>query len=228
MGDVNQLLFIRRHLSLLSGPFLEVGSKDYGSTQDVRSLVVGRGEYVGADLAPGPNVDVVLDFTDDFARVDQALGARRFGTIFCLSVLEHCEQPFRMADNLTRLLRPGARICVSAPFAWKFHAFPSDYWRFTPEGIKRLFPHLRFDPEHTTCAGALEGQFGPPDEDLGRISLGFKAHRRAAHPGRGLSAKLLSVLAWARVFPWLAGQRYILLPTNVMMIGTLEHASEHS
>lgn len=38
MGDLNQLSFVKSHQSVLRGPFLEVGSKDYGSTQDLRLL----------------------------------------------------------------------------------------------------------------------------------------------------------------------------------------------
>ncbi len=145
MGSINQLLFVKRHASELAGPFLEVGSKDYGNTQDLRSVFRGRGEYVGADIEAGPGVDVVLDFTRPFAEVDNQLAGRRFGTIFCLSVMEHCTQPFAMADNLTQLLLPGGKLCIAVPFAFQFHAYPSDYWRFTHEGIKILFPRLQFD-----------------------------------------------------------------------------------
>src|SRR5207248_659352 len=103
VGDINQYVWIEKGAANLEGPFLEVGSKNYGSTQDLRRLFSGRGKYVGVDMAAGNGVDVVLDLTRDFAEVDRALSGERFGSIFCLSVLEHCDQPFRMADNLTRL-----------------------------------------------------------------------------------------------------------------------------
>ena len=32
----------------------------------------------------------------------------------------------------------------SVPFVWRIHAYPSDYWRFTKEGVKLLFPRIRF------------------------------------------------------------------------------------
>ena len=91
-------------------------------------------DYLGVDMLEGRRVDKVVDFTHPFEEVDAAVEGRRFGTIICMSVLEHCDQPFLMAENITRLLVPGGSLVVSVPFVFKFHGFPSDYWRFTPEG----------------------------------------------------------------------------------------------
>lgn len=33
MGDMNQLLFAKSYVHLVKGPILEVGSRDYGTTQ---------------------------------------------------------------------------------------------------------------------------------------------------------------------------------------------------
>lgn len=35
-------------------------------------------------------------------------------------------------------------VFISVPFCWKIHGYPSDYWRFTPEAIKVLFPEIKF------------------------------------------------------------------------------------
>ena len=221
MGGINQLLFVKRHASDLAGPYLEVGSKDYGNTQDLRSVFRGRGEYVGADIEPGPGVDATLDFTRPFAEVDSQLGGRRFATIFCLSVLEHCDQPFAMAENLTRLLSPGGKLCISVPFVYQFHAYPSDYWRFTHEGIKKLFPQLQFDPQKGAAATSRTGDFKTLDKEIGLISFGSKWHRRQGHFFRGIVAKTIGALGKIGVLRWLAGYPYVMSPTEVMMIGEL-------
>ncbi len=142
MGNPSQLAFVTRLAGELTAPFLEVGSKDYGTTEDVRQLFPDV-PYLGVDLQAGVGVDVVLDLAGTFADVDAALGNKRFGTIFCLSVLEHCPDPFGLARNLTALLESDGKILVSAPFAWIYHAYPGDYWRFTHEGIQKLFPDAR-------------------------------------------------------------------------------------
>jgi len=220
MGDVNQLLFVRKHAEHLHGPYLEVGARDYGSTQDLQAALVGEEEYVRVDMEDGPRVDVVVDLTEPFDAVDAKLGGRRFGTAFCLSVLEHCGQPFVMAENLTRLVRPGGRVVVSVPFAWRFHAYPSDYWRFTHEGVKRLFPRLVFDPKKSTAATSRRNDFRPIDEQVGKIPFASKPHWREGHPLRAITARSLRLLAGVGVLRWLAGYRYVLAPTSLMMIGT--------
>ncbi len=221
MGDANQLRFVEQHADVLQGPYLEVGARDYGSTQDLRRLFDDQDEYVRLDMIDGPGVDVVLDLTLPADQIDELLGRRRFGTVFCLSVLEHCREPFAMAENLTRLLRPGGRICLSVPFAWKFHGYPSDYWRFTAEGVKVLFPRLEFAPDECISATSRDGEFHPIDEQLAKIPFGTGPHWRQGRLLRGLSAKTLKLLSRVGLLRWLAGHRYVLAPTNLLMIGRL-------
>lgn len=221
MGDRNQLLFLERHTATLAGPYLETGSHDYGSTENIRAIFSGRGDYLGVDMIEGPGVDLVADLSRPFAEVDEALDGRRFGTIFTLSVLEHCENPFAMAENLTSLLRPGGAIAISVPFAWQFHGYPSDYWRFTHEGVKKLFPRLEFDLEKEGVASVSGRDFEPLDPTLGKLSFSFSAHRKKGRPGRGISAKLLKIISSLGPYRWLVRERYVLAPTMVTMIGRL-------
>jgi SAM-dependent methyltransferase len=221
MGDVNQYRFVQKHAGRLAGPYLEIGSNSYGAPLAMRELFAKRDRYVGIDLAEGPGVDRVLDLAVSFEEVDAKLDGVRFGTVFCMSVLEHCAQPFRMAENITRLLKPEGQVCVSVPFAWKVHAFPSDYWRFTPEGVKLLFPRLSFDPADGSAASSRVGEFRPLDERLGRVSLGFSPHWKEGHPLRGISATFLKSVVSLGLWRWALGYRYLLTPTSVLMIGTL-------
>jgi hypothetical protein len=222
MGDINQLIFVQRHADGLCGPYLEVGSKNYGSTQNLRSMFEGQNQYVGVDMEPGPGVDVVLDLTQDFKEIDLKIDKTRFGTIFCLSVLEHCAQPFKMAENLTRLLMPGGKICLSVPFSWKFHGYPSDYWRFTHEGIKILFPDLDFDIEKGLAATSKKNEFKPLGTEVGKISFSSTSHWREGHIIQGITAKILKLLSHIGILTWLSGYRYVMAPTSIFMIGTLK------
>lgn len=111
MGDINQSEFVLKHKEKLSGPFLEIGSRNYGNTQDLRSFFSDE-TYVGVDLSEGESVDKVLDFTMPFDALDKALDNQRFGTIFSFSVMEHCDNPFLMAENMMRLLKPGGEDCA--------------------------------------------------------------------------------------------------------------------
>lgn len=225
MRRTHQITFIERCAPPLAGPYLEVGSKDQGSAKDLKPLFADAGDWVGVDIEGGHGVDVTLDLTADFGEVDSALSGRRFGTVFCFSTLEHCKQPFRMAGNLTRLLRPDGHLVLSVPFAFKFHAFPSDYWRFTPEGVKILFPKLDFDPAHAAAATSRPGEFMPLGKDVGRIRFNSSAHFKSGHPVRAISARFLKLLSRLGIFRWLTGYRYVLAPTNIFMVGTPKASS---
>jgi len=218
MGFKNHELFIKRHQTRFRGPFLEIGAKDYGSTVNLRAMFPGE-TYVGIDMAEGKGVDLTLDLTRPFEEIDAALAGRRFGTVFCLSVMEHCAQPFLMADNITRLLAPGGMLYVSVPYAWKFHGYPSDYWRFTPEGVKKLFPGLAFDMAEARTSTDVVGDIQPVDEDLARIRISASWQREKGRFLRGLGAGMLSLLGALGLIAWLTRHRYLMPPTCIEMIG---------
>ena len=220
MGDINQLIFIKKFEEQLKGPYLEIGSKNYGSTQDLRSLFAHKDKYVGIDMEKGQGVDIVLDLTKEFEEVKNTLGDELFGTIFCLSILEHCEQPFKMAKNMISLLKDNGQIVVSAPFSWKIHSYPNDYWRFTPEGIKKLFPKIEFDYEKCFAATSKTNEFQKLDETFGKITFSFSNHKIKGHTFRGISATFLKILSKLGIGSWLTGYRYLYAPTNIMMIGS--------
>lgn len=144
MGDLNQLDWVLEHRARVRGPILEVGSKDHGNTNDFRAHFQGL-RYVGSDLESGKGVDVVCDFVAPLATARERLGNVLFGTGICLSVLEHCRQPFVMAENLTALLEPQAVLFLSVPWVWNLHGFPDDYWRFSPSAVRVLFPAFEVD-----------------------------------------------------------------------------------
>ena len=222
MGDKNQLWYVQNHIEEFDGPYLEIGSKNYGSTQNVRSLFPSKETYIGIDMSEGDGVDLILDLTDNFNEIDKQLNSERFGTIFCFSVMEHCEQPFKMAENLTRLLKTNGKLCISVPFSWKFHGYPSDYWRFTHEGIKKLFPKLYFDLKKGLVSTARFKDFYPLDEDLGKISFSCKNYWVKGHYLRGVTVKALRLISKLGLFKWIAGYRYVMPPTLITMIGVLK------
>ncbi len=216
MGDLNQLEYVREHRKRLRGPVLEVGSHDYGNTQPFRPLFADD-DYVGTDAVEGEGVDVALDLTLPFAGVDEALGHRRFGTILCLSVLEHCRDPFAMARNITALLAPGGTLVISVPWTWEFHGYPSDYWRFTHEGVKVLFPDLDF-PDQLARTSTNHGA-GPIDEELGAIRLSTKDAQRQGRYGKVFWVCVFRVLRSLGLARWIFQHRYVMPPTMIEMIG---------
>jgi ubiquinone/menaquinone biosynthesis C-methylase UbiE len=61
-----------------------------------------------------------------------------FDTAVSFQVLEHVPQPARMLAEITRVLRPGGVLVLTAPHIWGIHEEPHDYYRFTPYGLRYL------------------------------------------------------------------------------------------
>jgi len=217
MGDVNQLAIVKRHADLVRDPVLEVGSRDYGNTPDLRGQFPGA-RWVGVDMSAGKSVDLVLDLADDFDRVDGGIGGQRFNTLICFSVLEHVANPFRMAENLSRLLTDDGTAFISVPFSWKIHGYPSDYWRFTADGVKLLFPALHFDDALSTMSTSIPGQIGPIDEFMYRWQASPSAALKRGQYGL-LRSLVVRLVRRARALPLVFDYPYLHPPVMINMIG---------
>lgn len=67
-------------------------------------------------------------------------------------VLEHVEDPVRIAGEIERVLKPGAAVYVSIPFIQHYHQEPEDYRRYTLTGLRQLLANFE-----EVDAGVLAG-----------------------------------------------------------------------
>jgi SAM-dependent methyltransferase len=152
LGDRNQILFLTRFVPTASGPILEIGSKDYGSTSSFRETYAGA-PYIGVDMEAGKGVDLVQDLAEGLGDLQKDY----FSLVVCCSVLEHVSKPWKMAENITRLTAPGGKLYMSVPWVWRYHAYPDDYFRFSFRGVISLFPEFEWaTPYYSTN---VEGEF---------------------------------------------------------------------
>ena len=128
------LLFLRE--LLVSGTVhtsvLEIGSynRQGGHLGNGRHTCHQAGvRWEGADIVPGPDVDLLLDVLDD-----DAVGGvgRRWPCVLLLNLLEHVYDPPLALRNARRLVEPGGVIAVAGPVIWEAHDYPHDYWRPMP------------------------------------------------------------------------------------------------
>jgi hypothetical protein len=114
-------------------PIVEFGSMQVEDDQDIdlRPLFTGR-EYIGTDMREGPGVDRV----EDLRRLSFEDG--EVGTAVCLDTLEHCSDPPQACRELRRVVGDGGVCVISSVMLFPIHGYPSDYFRFTPEGFRAL------------------------------------------------------------------------------------------
>jgi len=62
-------------------------------------------------------------------------------SVICKAVLQHVENPFQVAGEIRRILKPGGKCFVYIPFIYPYHGSKEikDYWRFSEDGVRRLF-----------------------------------------------------------------------------------------
>lgn len=213
MGDINQFEWIRNNIELIRPPILEIGSKYYTSevSHDYRTLLAPLGEYVGTDLSPGGNVDVVADLTTDFAKLPEPLREGRFRTIICMSVMEHVRDVYRFAEHVKRLMADDAVAFISVPWVWRFHGYPSDYWRFSPESLRFLFDPLALDEERSCVSYQQPGRYGPLSSQELAAYPDYEADTTpTSRVGRFLLRALTRVIPLAR-----PGKRQVLYPCMI-------------
>jgi hypothetical protein len=161
MGDKNQGIYLKRNIPKITGPVLEIGSKDHGNTSSFRDTF--SGEYVGVDIAPGRGVDVVWDLSNGTGD----LPLEHFELATCCSILEHVPKPWLLAENLSKLVKKGGYIFVSGPWCWRYHPYPDDYYRLSFSGIKVIFPEFTWGKfEYSTN---VEGEFLKATKDRQNI-----------------------------------------------------------
>jgi len=58
--------------------------------------------------------------------------------VWLCAVLEHIENPFRVMEEVYRVLKPGGILLISVPFIQYLHASPHDYFRYTKYGLRSI------------------------------------------------------------------------------------------
>jgi len=140
---------------------------DAGAGEGAWGAFLARyGDVVAVDLASTARPDAAADlkrlpFADD-----------TFDAAFCAQVLEHEREPAAVVAELYRVLRPGAKLLLTAPHLSRLHDLPHDYYRFTGEGLRALAAAAGFDVVNVVPAGGLLSFLGHNLFSLGLAACG--------------------------------------------------------
>lgn len=111
---------------------IEIGSRAR-SGNTYRSMFPSA-RYLGIDVSPGPNVDIVAD-----AHTLSRLVTEKFDFAFSISVFEHLIMPWVAAYELNRVLKTGGEAYIQSHAAWPLHEEPWDFFRFSREAWTGIF-----------------------------------------------------------------------------------------
>ncbi|MCC6563698.1 class I SAM-dependent methyltransferase [Candidatus Uhrbacteria bacterium] len=89
---------------------------------------------INVDLYAFPNVHVLAQGN----RLPFKNGC--FDAVVCDQVLEHVADPYGVARELMRVLKPGGLAYVGVPFVFPLHPSPKDYARWSFDGLEALLP----------------------------------------------------------------------------------------
>jgi SAM-dependent methyltransferase len=117
--------------------------------------------YVGVDVVDNPAAE--LRGPVEALPVEDG----SFDVVLCTQVLEHCDDPAQAVRELHRVTAPGGRVLASTHGVQWYHPSPVDYWRWTHEGLRRLFSTqaewsaLEVEPSGgtATCLAMLLGAY---------------------------------------------------------------------
>jgi SAM-dependent methyltransferase len=152
---------LREVAPLTRGKLLDVGCGDKPYVSIFEPYV---DEYIGierettfgltraSDRATGPDLyydGKRLPFSDD-----------SFDTVLNVQVLEHTPRPQELMDEMARVLKRDGLLIVAAPFAFRLHEEPHDYFRYSPHGLRDLCTRAGLEVTAVRAQGSLWSVIG--------------------------------------------------------------------
>jgi len=163
-----------RLLSTVTKEILQIGMKDrvvsvggYGPVDNhLRDVALSdKFKLISFDINPAHEPDILADIQE----LNRELKSRSIepNVILALEVLEHVPDPFVAINECFDALTPKGVLILSTPWIIPVHDAPHDYWRFTPEALRKLTQNFdevkiiaRGDEFDSVIALMLRGLFG--------------------------------------------------------------------
>ena len=143
---------------------LEIGSREVTGQSNARKEF-SNAKYIGFDLYPGNNVDVV---GDAHKLSNYFKGEEKFDIIYTTACFEHFAMPWIVATEIAKLLKIGGVVFVETHFSHSSHERPWHFFQFSDMALKTLFSQaLGFECIEAGMSNPLVGRFSSlADRDL--------------------------------------------------------------
>jgi SAM-dependent methyltransferase len=143
------------------GRLLDVGCGDKPYEHIFRSYV---DEYVGVEHESTFNATAAKfgasrpDYVYDGNRLPFEDGS--FDTVINIQVLEHTPRPRQLVAEMARVLKKDGALILAAPFSFRLHEEPHDYFRYSPHGLGELCGEAGLVIERVHQVGSLWSLIG--------------------------------------------------------------------
>jgi SAM-dependent methyltransferase len=92
--------------------------------------------YIGVDMRPGPNVDIVMNGHD----LTKFFEPCSFDLVICFDTLEHDDKFWLTVYEMRKVVKSGGWMVIGVPGQnTPLHDHPGDYWRFMQESMGLWF-----------------------------------------------------------------------------------------
>ena len=137
--------FISQYLNDKSKKYSVLDCGSYDVNGSYRPLFPAEHfSYHGLDLAPGPNVDIVVKNPYYWT----SLADNTYDAVISGSAFEHIEFFWVTFAEIVRVLKPEGFVCIIAPRFWSRHRYPVDCYRFDEDGMMALARYGNLEPLH--------------------------------------------------------------------------------
>ncbi len=121
---------------------LEVGSFDVNGSLRLLIEAYKPAEYIGADIAAGPGVDVICDVT----RLAEKFGEKSFDMVVATELIEHVKDWRRAIHNIKVVCKPNGVILITTRSpGFVYHGYPYDFWRYELKDMQWIFQDCRIE-----------------------------------------------------------------------------------
>lgn len=129
---------LKENSPVLRGKVIDLaggGKNNYFNCLNSRDI-----DYINADIKSAPGVDLVLDLTQPLPLENNSFDAALLFN--CLYVFEN---PARVLREIRRVIKPGGFLLLITPFVFNEAPEPTDYWRFTSQGLRKVLSESGFN-----------------------------------------------------------------------------------
>lgn len=124
--------FIKGIIKVEELSICDIGSRDVNGS--FRKCFPSTYSYLGVDIVPGENVDLVLSDPHRWIELD----GKQFDIVISGSTIEHVKDIYRWFEEFGKILKVGGDFFIAGPVTHHIHNHPIDCWRFLPDGLRFL------------------------------------------------------------------------------------------